>query len=136
MLDDVPEPWSSLYCISQHRHVQTLLSSASRRAALLNRFPTDAKLRSRSSENMGSVEAERWCFRFFSWTRAGAGVAEVEPDPDAVWLGFDDMLRSDAGTSTWAKNICQTKFVVNRQALTILNMDNLIDESLVCQLGQ
>lgn len=84
---------------------------------------------------MGSVEAERWCFRFFSWTRAGARVAEVDPDPDAVWLGFDDMLRSDAGTSTWAKSIRQTKFVVNRQALTILDMDNLVDESLVCQLG-
>jgi hypothetical protein len=84
---------------------------------------------------MGSVEAERWCFLFFSWTRTGAGVAEVEPDPDAVWLVFGGMLRSDAGTSTWAKTIRQTKFVVNGQALTILDMDNLVDESLVRQLG-
>jgi hypothetical protein len=84
---------------------------------------------------MGSVEAERWCFRFFSWTRAGAGVAEVEPDPDEVWPGFDGMLRSDAGTSTWAKSIRQTKHVVDSQVLTILDMDNLVDESFVCQLG-
>ena len=85
---------------------------------------------------MGSVEADRWCFRFFSWTRAGAGVAEMEPDPDAVWLGFDGVLRSDAGTSTWAKSIRQTTVVVIGQALTIFDMDNLVDESLVCQLGQ
>jgi hypothetical protein len=84
---------------------------------------------------MGSVEAERWCFRFFSWTRADAGVVEVEPDADAVWPGFDGVLRSDAGTSRWANSIRQTRFVVNSQALTILDMDNLVDESLVCQLG-
>jgi hypothetical protein len=69
---------------------------------------------------MGSVEAERWCFRFFSWTRAAAGVAEVEPDPDAVWPGFGGMLRSDAGTSTWAKSIRQIKFVVDSRPLQFL----------------
>jgi hypothetical protein len=92
---------------------------------------------SRSSEKMGSVEAERWCFRFLSWTRTGAGAAEVEPDPDAVWLGlgFDGALRSDAGTSMWAKSIRQTKFADNKQTLTIFDMDNLVDESLICQLG-
>ena len=56
----------------------------------------------------------------------------MEPDPDAVWLGLDGMLRSDAGTSTWAKSIRQTKFVVNSQALTVLDMNNLVDKSLVC----
>ena len=29
----------------------------------------------------------------------------------------------------------KTKLAVNSQALTILDMDNLVDESLVCQLG-
>jgi len=55
----------------------------------------------------------------------------VEPDPDAVWLGFEGTLRSDAGTSTWAESTRQAKVEANSQALTISDMNNLINYTLI-----
>lgn len=60
---------------------------------------------------------------------------EAEADPDAVGLGLDGALSSDAGTSMWAKSTRQSQVGRSGHALTISDMDNLVDQPLVRQLG-
>ena len=78
----------------------TLYSSSSRRATLLSRLPTFEKLRSRSSENMGSLSVASRCLRFFSFASAGADGAEAAAVGGAE--GFVGALTRDEGTSMCA----------------------------------
>lgn len=79
----------------------TLYSSSSFLATLLRRLPTLEKLRSRSSENRGSLSVARRCLRFFSFASAGADGVEAVTFGGAD--GFVGALTKDAGTSICAK---------------------------------
>ena len=85
-----------------------------------------------------AVAGGSWLVRANQYGRIAALIVFGLLGLSLLWPALAERLSRPVvrlGSRCGLKGIRQTKFADNSQTLTIFYMDNLVDESLVCQLG-